>query len=326
MRALAASALRPLTPLLGEAATLALAGLAVSNAAFAAAAVLLYKLSVTVLGDEELARTAAALFCLNPASAFFSAIYSESLFAALSFGGLWLYASSLRTRWLAAVLFGLSGLTRSNGVLHAGYILFDGLHAALLRHRPGSQLLRGMLVTTWAQLVLALGPFVGFQVYGYRQFCTATGQVDAAGNYAAVPRPWCHHHLPYLYSFVQSHYWGVGFLRYFQVKQIPNFLSASPAIIFASCAIATYACARPVAFVSLGLVLDPLERSERAVESYSEHCIAADMQAPPAPRRTASLAGALQSPYFSPMALCFTYQLAVMVLVAVFVMHVQVAC
>lgn len=59
-----------------------------SNAAFVAAAVLLYRLGQKVLSDERAACVAALLFCVNPASVFFSAIYTESLFAMASFAGM----------------------------------------------------------------------------------------------------------------------------------------------------------------------------------------------------------------------------------------------
>lgn len=45
---------------------------------------------------------------------------------------------------------------------------------------------------------------------------------------------------------------GVGFLRYFQLKQLPNFLLASPILSLAFCSIYHYAKARPRNFFSLG--------------------------------------------------------------------------
>src|SRR5438309_2045682 len=42
---------------------------------------------------------------------------------------------------------------------------------------------------------------------------------------------WCHAPVPFAYSYVQAKYWGVGLFNYFQVKQIPNFLLATPMIL-----------------------------------------------------------------------------------------------
>jgi phosphatidylinositol glycan class V len=67
---------------------LILAGVLVSNVAFVLAAVALYRLGCAVLNDEPLACTAALLFVINPASVFFSAIYTESVFALTSFAGM----------------------------------------------------------------------------------------------------------------------------------------------------------------------------------------------------------------------------------------------
>lgn len=45
---------------------------------------------------------------------------------------------------------------------------------------------------------------------------------------------------------------GVGFLRYFQIKQIPNFLLASPILSIALCSIIHYVKLQPKVFLSLG--------------------------------------------------------------------------
>ena len=59
-----------------------------------------------------LAASATLLFCFNPASVFFSAAYTESLFAGLTMAGLYYQASR---PWMAAVSFAAASATRSNG-------------------------------------------------------------------------------------------------------------------------------------------------------------------------------------------------------------------
>ena len=42
---------------------------------------------------------------------------------------------------------------------------------------------------------------------------------------------WCNFKVPFPYSFIQSKYWEVGFLRYYQLKKIPYFIMASPTLV-----------------------------------------------------------------------------------------------
>uniref|UniRef100_A0A7N2KLP2 GPI mannosyltransferase 2 n=1 Tax=Quercus lobata TaxID=97700 RepID=A0A7N2KLP2_QUELO len=101
-------------------------------------------------------------------------------------------------------------------------------------------------------------PFFAFQAYGYYNICL--------GRDLHEMRPWCKARVPLLYNFIQSHYWGVGFLRYFQLKQLPNFLLASPILSLAVCSIIYYAKSRPEgAFCSLGFQASIEEKNSSAL-------------------------------------------------------------
>lgn len=99
-------------------------------------------------------------------------------------------------------------------------------------------------VATALQALLVLAPYVLVQVYAYRKFCggrsagalwgidsnrvlNVDGAVDAL---VAELHPWCAWRVPSVYSYVQSAYWGVGPLKYYEWKQIPNFLLAAPTL------------------------------------------------------------------------------------------------
>ncbi|THG22747.1 hypothetical protein TEA_022742 [Camellia sinensis var. sinensis] len=187
-----------LIPVIGYRAVLGLSGYVISNVAFVLAAICLYRLSVTILKDREGALRASILFCFNPASIFYSSIYTESLYSLLSIGGLYQFMSGANN--VATLLLALSGTARSNGVITADQM-----------------------------------------------------------------RPWCKARVPLLYNYIQSHYWGVGFLRYFQLKQLPNFLLASPILSLALCSIIHYVKLQPEIFFSLGFRGSPEDNDSASV-------------------------------------------------------------
>ncbi len=91
-----------------------LAGVLVSLVAFYIALVLLYRLVELEL-DSEVARLTVMLIAFCPMAYFFSAVYSESLFLALSLGCL---LSARLGRWgSAGVLGGLAAASRNSGVV-----------------------------------------------------------------------------------------------------------------------------------------------------------------------------------------------------------------
>ncbi|KAM0855606.1 hypothetical protein ACQ4PT_049672 [Festuca glaucescens] len=232
MALLSRSLFAPLVPVLGYRAVLVISGHVLNNLAFVAAAAYFYRLSVLILKDSGAAYRASVLFCFNPASVFYSSLYSESLYALFSLGGLFYLFSGANT--VAMIMLAVSGSARSNGALNAGYFCFQALlqayDAAIQKKRP--ILAVQALITGFLRSTFIFIPFFAFQAYGYLNICLH-GNADEL-------RPWCKAKLPLLYSFIQIHYWGVGFLRYFQVKQLPNFLLASPVLSLAVYSIAHY--------------------------------------------------------------------------------------
>ncbi|GFP90646.1 GPI mannosyltransferase 2 [Phtheirospermum japonicum] len=321
----------PLVPVIGFRAVLGLSGYVLNNLAFVFASLYLYRLSVIVLKDKEVALRASVLFCFNPASIFYSSIYSESLYALLSFGGLYYFMSG--TNFCATFWFALSGCARSNGVLNAGYICFRSMQqvneAFISRKRSYLRMMKVLFVGALCSVCI-FAPFISFQAYGYFKLCI--------GRSVGEMRPWCKARLPLLYNYIQSHYWGVGFLRYFQVKQLPNFLLASPILSLAICSIAYYVKLWSEVFLSLGLRFSSIEDESSVSPSSTPNVMQDDDRAPGLRKRERAMKredvvtrpsksdNIPNSPRYDPIVILpFVLHLSFMVATAFFVMHVQVA-
>jgi phosphatidylinositol glycan class V len=229
----------------------AASAVAVSNAAHVLAAVILERLGKLVLAEQQIghevdhsaARAAAVLFALNPASVFHSVAYTESVFALFSFAGFYFLerarltatkksASAFWNRNGAAVLFALACATRSNGALNGLVLAHDFFFAAAApfwkeRRKKKRKVFFFIAATSAfaARCVATLFPLFAVQLYGYRTYCVDGFIEDSKPAWCDVWRPF-----PNVYAHVQSHYWNVGFLRYYESKQIPNFLLAAPAL------------------------------------------------------------------------------------------------
>ena len=238
--------------------TLALAGFVVSNCAFVVAALVLYwrvrraapgaaavradvararRLGCITLRDGDMARRAAYLFCFNPASVFYSAVYTESLFAFLTFSGALSLALNRPNR--AAIAFFASSAARSNGMQARTCFTCVRWHRAVLHQviisAADRQLARAGVVNCallgWdcarrvvalsrsrsgrmprlrcalellagaARCVFAAAPFFAFQLWGWYRFCGGGPWGGATG------RPWCTRRPASIYAFVQEHYW-----------------------------------------------------------------------------------------------------------------------
>ncbi|KAF6767042.1 GPI mannosyltransferase 2 [Kalmanozyma brasiliensis GHG001] len=187
-----------------------------ANLAAAISPVLLYRLSLKVTRNAEMAYTAAALSIFAPsAGTTLAAPTPESFFSLTSLLGL-LALESGSLSWVvvlgASFWFALATTFRANGTLLLGYIAFK-LIPELRAGRPSS--IPKLIVAG----LICLSPSVLFQIWAYSRFCPSPG------------RPWCDRLVPSVYTFVQSHYWHVGPFRYWQLAQTPNFALAAPVLL-----------------------------------------------------------------------------------------------
>ena len=191
---------------------------------------------------KEWASRVALLFILNPASVFLTTSYSEGTGSAivLSASFLWsLYQTttsrSKRKAWCGAWLLFYAGCwVRSNGSIYAGFSVLHGIGLALTPSKP---LLQRALAMTMSFLVALLLTIGGLGLHNYvavRNHCREEcgphrDETCLVGQYQAPV--WCGEGTWFnLYSYVQRKHWNVGLFRYYELKQIPNFLLAAPVL------------------------------------------------------------------------------------------------
>ncbi|KAK6631551.1 hypothetical protein RUM44_006079 [Polyplax serrata] len=204
-----------------------------NNFLFVQTALVLYRLTCQVLKSEKLAFLSAILFCVNPASIFFSAVYSESLYCFLTFYGL--LRLEMKNSVVTYLAIGLTGAVRSNGLINLGFIAYKYLK---IRITTKMSFLFNFIFISGA--FLSVFPFVFYQLYCYVKFCSGksvhipdflyqhgvSNDFVFPGNFTA----WCTQPFPMAYTYVQKRYWNVDFLSYYELKQLPNFLLALPVI------------------------------------------------------------------------------------------------
>lgn len=247
--------------------TILLSSLLLNLFFFVKAAVKLFDLSCEVLEDMKLAYLSALFFCINPASVFFTVPYTESCFAFFTFSGM---LFSLHNKTLITNLaLGLSSLARSNGVVNFGFIAHKALknivHLNCTNEKKGSTfyLMNMEYIKLCLSTVIFFMPFLLFQIYTYSKFCVEKLEItEFLRSYGDTKQfimphsdssPWCNGSIPLSYSYVQNHYWNVGFLQYYELKQIPNFVLALPILYLVFSSIYVFAVQNKSLMISLGL-------------------------------------------------------------------------
>ena len=231
-----------------------------NTASFALAIYSLYRLTEThlirqcrfaTLVARQWATRVSLLFVINPAHVFFVAAYSEALFAALIFTGSWLLLLDITTTrtspahwqcmfWIGILCWILASYSRSNGILYAGYLFLFGTGRVL---QSSLSLVDRVKRTAFYTMVIA-GMFVPAMLHNQSAieshcFDEKEWPSKTRGRVSTTKPEWCPDDNGsssswfYLYPYVQRKYWNVGFLRYFEWKQFPNFLLAAPILILA---------------------------------------------------------------------------------------------
>ncbi|AMD21284.1 HER005Cp [Eremothecium sinecaudum] len=197
---------------------------------------ILYALTLqTFPKNHDLALKTALLFIISSAAGFLIAPYSEPTSFTLSFTGMLLREYALdynvyglialkKNRWvpylLSSLMFSLATVNRSNCIILGIYYLCDLFK--LLRQR-------NYLVAFWfpimAGLLMLTTFFYNHYLLPYKAFCSQDSQWCSENRFG-IPFP-----TNLFYSYLQAKYWNVGFLNYWSVNNIPNFIIALPNIV-----------------------------------------------------------------------------------------------
>ncbi|KAF8595854.1 hypothetical protein BDV93DRAFT_528370 [Ceratobasidium sp. AG-I] len=208
----------------------------------------LYRLTKSVTLSDDFALLAMMVQVLMGAPpVMFRSAYAEPFFAWSSFKGM--RACHNRRYFPGALYFALATSFRTNGILLSGFILYDLIARPVLTEtisslssatrttlfsafKPFLRATRRIspFDTAYSLLLtfLVIAPSAAHQFMAYATFCI---EPTTTATESLYPRPWCASRLPMIYGFVQSYYWDVGFLRYWTVAQIPNFIIAAPMLV-----------------------------------------------------------------------------------------------
>ena len=192
---------------------------------------LLFELAIKYRLKYSHAYLISILYMINPATVFFLAPYSETLFFTSQLLGHYFLQSD--RVFSATIFFAFGSSIRSNGMISAGFIVYHYLKKSFQQ---------GRIFVPLHYFSLCLISFILTQIYLYRQFCfkqDLSPELITYGNENQLKMPltnfsssWCSNRFPSSYQYVQSTHWNVGPFRYWQWKQIPNFLLAMPIFIF----------------------------------------------------------------------------------------------
>lgn len=183
--------------------------------------------------SQRIIQTAIVCFAANPASVFFSTLYTESLFMMLSL--IALYAFTVKGSYISCIFFLLASYCRSNGVFNS-VIIGSSVLTNTAKYRSTSAVL------ALAAISCCIFPSFTVNYYSEKNICSA--QQVFPGDNSSETLSFCrsnyslgmlrtlplHMFIFSPYAYLQKKYWNISFLAQYQFKQLPNFLLASPIV------------------------------------------------------------------------------------------------
>lgn len=219
-------------------------GVLLENVLFFLSSIVLYYLTRRLFSQsnresfyaKRLAGISTDLFIFTSASGFLTGIYSEPLSFALAFSGMLCRELSVEvtipsgldcmwSKWplyiLSSMCFSFATLNRPNCVLLGIYYIFD-----LLQLAKDKKVLKAVAFPLLAGVFLFICCVYQHYILPFDTFCPQRGgwcetQLSASLPFTSVN----------FYNHIQDHYWNVGFLKYWAINNIPNFLLAMPNIV-----------------------------------------------------------------------------------------------
>jgi GPI mannosyltransferase 2 len=212
------------------------------------------------------ARRVVLLFLINPATVFWGLAYSEALGAALVFTACRVFlqhglpvrdvpvnkpmdintgpgmANSLGLV-AAALVWWLACWVRSNASLYSGALVLYGLGRAFHTGQSLADRLGKLLLSLLLGVFIVAASIACHNYNGFRAHCLDVVSFQSPlGACQSFQQPsWCERGRWFnVYSYVQQKYWNVGFLKYYEWKQIPNFLLATPVLVASVAAVSTW--------------------------------------------------------------------------------------
>lgn len=247
-----------------------LSALIINSLAFAMTSVILKHLSTKWGYDQDRRlRNIFFLHICNPANIFFTTCYSESLFSLFSWTGMLLNTYDVSI-W-SVIPYTIASSVRSNGILNATLMFMKLLHVVMVylqpsittdqdidskvvqrKSRSNIKRLSSIIISNVIALAIMM-PSVIIDLINISRFCNANN--DAIGRYNSHCRSVATEnsiiifdiisvsdYFQYIhindgqsyYGYIQSKYWDVGFLKYYVIKQLPNFLLTIPMLVVLS--------------------------------------------------------------------------------------------
>lgn len=251
-------------------------GVLIENICFYLSMIILYNLTILTFDKKakksqvtaSMAFNTAKLFIFNSGVGFFTSIYSEPLSFLCTFIGIWLRELSLELSvpfkvnyswyfWPLYVIgstsaFTLATLNRSNCILLGIYYLYDLIE--LTKQKNYRKAILFPLLSG-----ISMGTIILYQqfIIPYNNYCPERGEWCVTSITSKLPSIT----KVSLYSYIQGHYWNVGFMKYWTIGNIPNFLFAVPNIVLFVYSIVyftkiyPYNNLKPITYISIAFLL-----------------------------------------------------------------------